>query len=72
MGRPIVMSSGFVTLAIVDHTYVDPSLRGSGVGRALVEAIVGWARETGVRILPLCPYARATFSRHPELRDVLR
>lgn len=58
-------------VAIIDHTEVSPEARGTGVGRTLVQAAVDWARLTGTRLIPLCPYARATFAREAEIRDVL-
>jgi predicted GNAT family acetyltransferase len=59
-------------LVIIDHTEVGESLRGTGAGRALVEAAVQWARGTGTRIMPLCPFARSVFDRTPEFADVRR
>ena len=56
---------------IIDHTGVDASLKGKGVGKALVFAAVEWARETSTTILPLCPFAKAMIDRHPEWQDVL-
>ncbi len=56
---------------IIDHTFVDGSLRGGGVGRRLVDTGVAWARREGLRILPLCPYARSVLERGDEYRDVL-
>lgn len=58
-------------LIIIDHTEVDPSLAGQGVGRALLHALVAWARATGTKVMPLCPFANAQFGRDPTLRDVL-
>lgn len=37
----------------LDALFVRPSHRGAGVGRALVEAMVGWARETDVSCVRL-------------------
>jgi predicted GNAT family acetyltransferase len=59
------------TMVIVDHTHVDPSLSGQGVGRELLNALVQWARSTGTRVVPLCPFAKAQFDKDPSLRDVL-
>ena len=56
---------------IVDHTEVPDALRGQGAGAALVLRAVEDARAEGRRIVPLCPFARAQFARHPEWRDVL-
>ena len=57
-------------MVIIDHTEVDPSLRGTGAGQALVAAAVAWARDSSRRILPLCPFARSVFERTPEYADV--
>ncbi|MGV6811669.1 MAG: GNAT family N-acetyltransferase [Brevirhabdus sp.] len=58
-------------IMIIDHTEVPQALRGTGAGRALVERVVEDARASGIRIVPLCPFAAAQFARHPEWRDVL-
>ncbi|WP_348981573.1 GNAT family N-acetyltransferase [Acidovorax sp. Root267] len=59
------------TMVIVDHTEVDPSLSGQGVGRALLGALVQWARTTGTKVVPLCPFAKAQFDKDGSIRDVL-
>ena len=59
------------TLIIIDHTDVPDALRGRGVGQALVRRAVADARQEGFRILPLCPFAKAQFERHPDWADVL-
>lgn len=51
------------TMIIVDHTKVDPSLSGQGVGAALPGALVEWARTTGTKVVPLCPFAKAQFGK---------
>lgn len=58
-------------LIIIDHTEVPDAFRGQGVGLALVTRAVADARAAGRQILPLCPFARAQFRRHPEWSDVL-
>ena len=58
------------TKIIADHTGVDDSLRGTGVGKALVERLVADAREEGFQIVPLCPFVNAQRQRHPEWADV--
>lgn len=55
---------------IADHTGVDDSLRGTGVGKALVERLVADARSKGFKIVPLCPFVKAQSQRHPEWADV--
>lgn len=59
------------TIVILDHTEVDPSLSGQGVGRALLGALVQWARTTSTQVVPLCPFAKAQFDKDTSLRDVL-
>jgi hypothetical protein len=59
-------------LVIANHTDVPASLRGTGVGRALVDRLIADARQSGVRIVPLCPFVKAQYQRHPEWSDVMR
>lgn len=59
------------TRMIIDHTEVSDELRGQGVGKQLVAAAVEFARERGITVLPLCPYAKSVFGRVEEFRDVL-
>lgn len=52
-----------------DHTIAPDSLKGSGAAFALVEYLVADARANGFRVLPLCPYVRAQYRKHPEWAD---
>lgn len=56
---------------VIEHTEVDESFAGKGVGKRLVMAAVEYARENKIKILPLCPFAHALFEKIEELRDVL-
>jgi len=56
---------------IIDHTEVDPALRGQGVARRLLDAAVAWARQTGTSITPRCSYAVVQFARDKSIGDVL-
>ena len=56
---------------IIDHTEVDPSLQGQGISKKLVAAAVQWARAERIRVVPLCPFAKAVIDRTPEFQDVL-
>ncbi|MFN4062292.1 MAG: GNAT family N-acetyltransferase [Paracoccus hibiscisoli] len=47
------------------------TLRGKGIGRALVEQAVEDARRLGHRIVPLCLFARSQFQQVPQWWDVL-
>ncbi|MGX7420215.1 GNAT family N-acetyltransferase [Carnobacterium gallinarum] len=55
---------------ILDHTFVDPSLRGQGIAGQLVKRVVDEMRVEGKKIVPLCPFARAEFDRKPEYQDI--
>lgn len=57
---------------IIDHTWVDDSLRGQRVGQQLVEAAVGFARMHALKIIPLCPFAKSVFDKNESIRDVLQ
>ena len=56
---------------IADHTGVDDSLRGTGVGKVLVERLVADARSEGFTIVPLCSFVQAQFKRQSEWSDLL-
>lgn len=60
------------TRMIIDHTGVDDSIRGTGVGKKLVKAGVEFARERNLTVLPLCPFAKAIIAKTPEFQDVLK
>jgi predicted GNAT family acetyltransferase len=59
------------SLVVVDHTFVDPSLRGQGVARQLQDAMVAWARENDTKVVPVCSYVKVQFNRDASIRDVL-
>ena len=56
-------------LRIADHTGVPDSLRGTGVGRRLLERMIDDARREGFKIFPLCPFVNAERRKHPEWAD---
>ncbi|MBK9254710.1 MAG: N-acetyltransferase [Saprospiraceae bacterium] len=56
---------------IIDHTDVSEILKGQGAGKVLVTQAVEFAREKGIKILPLCPFAKSVFDKTSEFRDVL-
>jgi predicted GNAT family acetyltransferase len=58
-------------LIIIDHTEVSDALRGKGAGKKLVDEAVDYARKNGIKIIPLCPFAKSVFDRSPEYNDVL-
>lgn len=57
---------------IVDHTAVDPKAKGMGLGKAIVDELVHWAREHAQKILPLCPFAKGVIEQNNAYHDILR
>lgn len=57
-------------LAIINHTDVDPGLKGQGVGKKLVAKVVERMRRENRKIIPLCPFARHEFDTTPEYADI--
>lgn len=57
---------------IIDHTVVNESLKGQGVGYKLVEASVDFLRKNEMKVIPLCPFAKSVFDkRRDDYSDVL-
>jgi hypothetical protein len=56
-------------LLSADHTKAPEELRKTGAAPALVAYLVADARESGFRIIPLCPYVRSQYEKHPEWSD---
>jgi len=59
------------SLIIIDHTEVDPAFGGQGVGKKMVLAAVDFARQNNIKVLPLCPFAKAAFDKDATIQDVL-
>jgi predicted GNAT family acetyltransferase len=58
-------------LISADHTLAPESMRGTGAALALVEHMIADARTHGFKIVPICPYVRAQYKKHPDWRDVM-
>lgn len=55
----------------IDHTAVDDSLGGKGVGKLLLEATVDFARKGGLSITPICSYAKHVMDKNADVyKDV--
>ena len=55
----------------MDHTFVDPSLRGQGAAGKLVQAAADQLRQRGMKAELTCSYAQKWFGEHPEQGDLL-
>ena len=58
-------------ILIIDHTFVDPVLRGQGIAAKLVDSVVKLAIQEKKKIVPLCPYAKKMFDEN-EAYDFIR
>lgn len=56
---------------IIDHTEVDDEFGGLGIGKAMFNESVAFARENYLQIIPLCPFAKAMFNKDTSNNDVL-
>ncbi|AKK74922.1 GNAT family acetyltransferase [Chryseobacterium gallinarum] len=56
---------------IIDHTEVEEAYNGKGVGKEMLLAAVDFARKNGKKIIPLCPFAKASFQKDAAIQDVL-
>lgn len=59
-------------LSIIEHTDVDPSLKGQGVGKLLVAKVVEKMRAENRKVIPLCPFAKHEFDKNPRVRRYSR
>lgn len=53
-------------VSIINHTFVDDSLRGQGIAGELVKLAADKILADGNKIAATCPYAVVWFKRHPE------
>ncbi|TNE26981.1 MAG: GNAT family N-acetyltransferase [Bacteroidetes bacterium] len=57
---------------IIDHTGVEPGFERKGYGKKMVYAAVNYAKDNGLSIIPLCPFAKAEFEKNATLGKVLK
>jgi predicted GNAT family acetyltransferase len=56
----------------VYHTEVQPEAEGQGLAKQLLDTMVAYVREKGIKLIPLCAYVAAQVKRHPEnFSDIL-
>lgn len=56
---------------IIDHTDIEENFTGKGYGNLLLNEAVEFARKNNLKIIPLCPFAKAQFDKNPDISDVL-
>ncbi|SFD76343.1 hypothetical protein SAMN05518672_103120 [Chitinophaga sp. CF118] len=50
----------------VFHTEISPQAEGKGLAMKLLEAMVTYAREHHLMVIPRCVYVHAQFKKHPD------
>ena len=53
------------------HVGVPAKLEGRGIAGQLATAGLDYAREHGLKVIPMCPYVALFIKRHPEYRDLV-
>lgn len=56
---------------ILPHTVVPEAFEGRGVGSALAKTALGYARQQGLKVIPLCPFIAGYIAKHPEWHDIV-
>lgn len=56
---------------VLPHTVVPAALEGRGVGSALARAALGYARDHGLKVKPICPFIARYIAGHPEWQDLV-
>ena len=56
---------------VLPHTIVPPAFEGRGVGSALAKAALGYARDHGLAVKPVCPFIAGYIKKHPEWLDIV-
>lgn len=59
------------TKIIFTHTEVLPEHEGQGLAGKLVGHALQASADTGLRIVPSCPYVARYIERHPEFKDLV-
>jgi uncharacterized protein len=52
------------------HTEVPKELEGRGIGSTLIRGVLDASRKEGLKVNPLCPFAKAYIGKHPEYADL--
>ncbi|MCH4826576.1 MAG: N-acetyltransferase [Planococcus sp. (in: firmicutes)] len=55
---------------VIEHTFVEESLRHQGVAKKLLDQTANFAREHGYKVEPVCSYAVSAFDRYNDYDDI--
>ena len=70
MAEMVYMMSEPQKLVIL-HTEVDEALKGQNIGKKLQASLVEYARQNAIKVVPVCPFAKAMFRTMKAWQDVL-
>ncbi|WP_252723076.1 GNAT family N-acetyltransferase [Treponema phagedenis] len=55
---------------MIDHTFVDSSLRGQGIADKLIREVIAVATKQNKKIEPVCSYAKTWFENNPDYKNI--
>ncbi|MGH7482441.1 MAG: GNAT family N-acetyltransferase [Longimicrobiales bacterium] len=53
------------------HTLVPEAARHHGIGSALAKAALDWARESGLNVVPRCPFVKDWIEHNPAYQELV-
>ena len=56
----------------IDHTFVTPSLRGTGEASKMMHAVMAHIKSMNLKVVATCPYAVVWLKRHQEYDEMIR
>lgn len=59
------------TTISIDHTFINENYRGQGLAKKLLNAVLEYAEQNDLKIVPVCSYAKATFKDTPDIQHFL-
>lgn len=51
---------------VIESTRVNKEMRGRNLGKKLLDTMVDHARKNNYMVIPICPYVKGHFNKHPE------
>ncbi len=67
----MMFSKPFPDRIIVQHTHVDPSQAGKGLGKMLFNHMIEYAQQHELSVVPKCNFTQKMFERYPQYNDLL-
>ena len=53
------------------HTEVPEAMEGKGVGSAIIQKTLQYAKDNNYKIVPICPFVQSFLKRHPEWNEIV-